>query len=534
MKLNRILKGSRVAEIDRKAIADGIDSKWLMKNAGSEISKIIISDFEKKNLKKSPRGIIICGGGNNGGDGFVAARDLTDYGFAIHVFYITPPGKFSIDSNFYFTGISGDRDISLSYLDPEDKEVNLQFVNELKKADFVLDAIFGTGLHGKAIHGPAGQIINKINNARQEEGRIIVYAVDIPSGVDSNDGQILGAAVKADKTITFGCKKVGLVTYPGAGLAGDIESIDIGIPEKYYQEYEQIFEPDLKWVAEKIPLKVPWTHKHKVGNLLVIAGSAGYTGAASMACLSALRSGAGLVTLVCLRKLNGIFEEKLTEVMTFPVGKAENISLHADSLEEILEVSNNFDAAVIGPGISTNASTIQLVRELLNKINKPVVLDADGLLALSGLQGTDLVKNPGLSNVIITPHAGELSRMLGVEKISLEDRISINLKTAKKYGVISVLKGAGTIISDKEEQTFINPTGNWGMATAGTGDVLAGIIGSFLCQGMSLLDSAVCGVYVHGLSGDIICSQTSKTSLMATDLLEGLKKVFLIIEKMKY
>ncbi len=534
MKLNRILKGSRVAEIDRKAIADGIDSKGLMKNAGVKISKIIISDFEKRNLKKSPRGIIVCGGGNNGGDGFVAAGDLNGYGFAIHVFYIIPPEKFSQDSKFYFDGISGDKDICLSYLDPEDEEVNLQFENELKRADFVLDAIFGTGLHGKDIHGAAGQIISIINNARQENDRTAVYAVDIPSGVDSNDGRILGVAVKADKTITFGCKKVGLVTYPGAGLAGDIESIDIGIPEKYYLEYEQIFEPDLKWVAEKISLKVPWTYKHRVGKLLVIAGSAGYTGAASMACLAALRSGAGLVTLVCPRGLNGIFEEKLTEVMTFPVGQDKDISLHADSLEEILEKSRDFDAAVIGPGISTNAGTIRLVRELLSKINKPVILDADGLLALSGRQGTNTAKGPGPSNVIITPHAGELSRILGVESISTEERISINLKTAKKYGVISVLKGAGTIISDKEEQTFINPTGNWGMATAGTGDILAGIIGSFLCQGMSLLDSAVCGVYVHGLSGDIICSRTSRTSLMATDLLEGLKKVFLKIEKIKY
>ena len=533
MKLRRILKGSRIAEIDSKAIADGIDSKWLMENAGNEISKIIIRDFEKKNLKKSPRGIIICGGGNNGGDGFVAARNLTGYGFGIHTFYIIPPEKFSQDSKFYFNGISGEKDINLSYLDPGDEDINIQFENELKKADFILDAIFGTGLHGKDIHGPAGQTINKINNARRENGRLFIYAVDIPSGVDSNNGQILGIAVKADKTITFGCKKVGLVTYPGADMAGEIESIDIGIPEKYYQEYEQIFEPDLKWVAKKIPLKVPWTYKHKVGKLLVIAGSIGYTGAASMACLAALRSGAGLVTLVCPRGLNGIFEEKLTEVMTFPVKQTENISIHEDSLEEILKISKNFDAALIGPGISTDASTIQLVKGLLAKIDKPVVLDADGLGALHSQKKTDTVKNLDLSNIIITPHEGEMSRLLGIEKITPEERISTNLKAAKKYGVVSVLKGAGTIISDKKEQNFINPTGNWGMATAGTGDILAGIIGSFLCQGMSLLDSAISGVYVHGLSGDIMSSSASKTSLIATDLLEGLKKVFLIIEKMK-
>ena len=264
---------------------------------------------------------------------------------------------------------------------------------------------------------------------------------------------------------------------------------------------------------------------------MVIAGSLGFTGAASMTCMGALRSGAGLVTLVCPWELNSIFEQKLTEVITHPVEQTEDVSIHMNSLGEILELSDRFDALAVGPGLSRNPSTVCLVRELLKKIEKPLVLDADGLCALYGPRDVDSMENFDLANVIMTPHPGELSSIMGVDKIKLEDRIKINLEAAKKYKLISVLKGAGTVISDYKNTAFINPTGNWGLASAGTGDILTGIIGSLLCQGMGLMESAVCGVFIHGLAADIMVKETSRTSLVATDLLEGIKKVFLEIEK---
>jgi len=534
MKLTRILKGSRIAEIDARAINSGIDSKCLMKNAGNGVSKVIITDFESKELNRAARGVVVCGGGNNGGDGFVVAGDLMDYGMDITVFHISPAEKLSPDSFFYFKKLQENRRERIYYLNPEDREVNLFFYEKLEEADFVVDAIFGTGLHGSDIYGASKEVIEVINQAREKNKNLKIYSVDIPSGVDSDNGKILGAAIKADKTITFGCKKIGLVNYPGADFVGEVLVIDIGIPEKYYEEYEQIFEPDLQWVVDNIPVKEPWTYKYRVGSLLVIAGSAGLTGAATMTCMGALRAGAGVVTLVCPRGLNDIFEQKLTEVITYPVEQTEDVTLHPNSLNEILELSDRFSALAIGPGLSKNLNTMSLVREILRNVKKPVVLDADGLYALYGPENNGSIENFDLKNVIITPHTGEMSLIMGLGVIPLGERVRINQEAAEKYNFTSVLKGARTIISDYNNRTFINPTGNWGLATAGTGDILTGIIGSLLCQGAGLLESAVCGVYIHGLAADILVKETSRTSLIATDLLEGIKKVFLEIEKIKY
>jgi hydroxyethylthiazole kinase-like uncharacterized protein yjeF len=533
MGLNRVLKGSRVAEIDREAIGSGIDSKMLMKNAGEGTSKEIISDFENRDLKRAARGLVVCGGGNNGGDGFVAAGNLALYGMSITVFHTLPLEKMSPDSMFYFKELKSVKNINIYGLNLEDKKTRYLFIEEMEKADFILDALFGTGLHGKNIYGQAEEVIEVINSVRQKSENKKIYSIDLPSGVDSDNGKILGTAVKADKTITMGCKKVGLVNYPGAYFSGEIKVIDIGIPEEYFTRYENLFEPDIQWVSKNIPVKEPWTHKHKVGSLLVIAGSLGLTGAASMTCMGALRSGAGLVALVCPWELSSIFEQKLTEVITHPVEQTDDGSIHVNSLEEILELSNRFNALAVGPGLSRNPSTIYLVRELLKKLKKPIVLDADGLYALYGPRDVDSKEKIDLANVIMTPHPGELSSIMGIDRIKLEDRIKINLKAAKKYKLISVLKGAGTIISDHKNTTFINPTGNWGLASAGTGDILTGIIGSLLCQGMGLMESAVCGAFIHGLAADIMVKETSRTSLIATDLLEGIKKVFLEIERIK-
>lgn len=534
MRLNRILKGTRVAEIDKEAIGDGIDSKLLMKNAGEGISKEIISDFEGGNLKRAARGLIICGSGNNGGDGFVAAMNLILYGMNITVFHISPEEKLSSDSRFYFKKLKSSGNADIYLLDLKNKKSSSLFEEKLRKVDFILDAIFGTGLHGKDVYGSAAEVIEVINSVDKGDGDRRIYSIDIPSGIDSDNGKVLGTAVRADKTITFSCKKIGLVSYPGAQFAGDVKIIDIGIPEKYLNRYERIFEPDFLWVTENIPVKEPWTHKHKVGKLMVIAGSLGLTGAAVMTCMGALRSGAGLVTLVCPWELNSIFEQKLTEVITHPVEQTEDVSIHKDSLEEVLELSNGFDALAVGPGLSRNPSTICFVRELLRQTEKPVVLDADGLYALYGPIETGSMEDADLANVIITPHPGELSSIMGIDEIKLEDRIAVNLEAAKKFKLISVLKGAGTVISDYNNTTFINPTGNWGLASAGTGDILTGIIGSLLCQGMGLMESAVCGVFIHGLAADIMIKKTSRTSLIATDLLEGIQNVFKDIEKVKF
>jgi NAD(P)H-hydrate epimerase len=558
--INKIIKGSHIAEIDKKCIEDGIDSKWLMNNAGTKVSDFITSYYEQTinnegpffiddiEIKKYPikqsalnkiKAIIVCGGGNNGGDGFVCAINLVKQNFKVSVFCLSPKQKFSSDSTYYFNELIKLKDeynydnLNINFINDNSKKDIEIFKENLVNSDFVVDGIFGTGLHDNEIYGIAKDIITYINEAKKLNKNLKIFSIDIPSGIDSDNGKILGVAIKADFTITFSAKKIGLVNYPGASYAGQVDVVDIGIPEKYFNGYERIYEANLNWVAQKIPERTFQSYKHSVGKLLVIAGSLGFTGAATMVCEAAMRAGAGIVTLVCPWDLNTIFEIKLTETMTLPVAQTEEGSLHLNALSEILAIVDRYDALAIGPGISKNPSTIKLVKEILKKIKKPTVLDADGLKALSSIDKED-EELYDLSHVVITPHPGELASILSRVNIGYENRFEINLETAKKFNVVSLLKGSGTLITNQEGLSFINPTGDFALATAGTGDILTGIIGSLLCQGMDTMSAAVCGAYIHGLASDIISKKTSKTSLIATDLLEGIKRVFLEIEKIKY
>lgn len=558
--INKIIKGSHIAEIDKKCIEDGIDSKWLMNNAGTKVSDFITSYYEQTinnegpffiddiEIKKYPikqsalnkiKAIIVCGGGNNGGDGFVCAINLVKQNFKVSVFCLSPKQKFSSDSTYYFNELIKLKDeynydnLNINFINENSKKDIEIFKESLVNSDFVVDGIFGTGIHDNEIYGIAKDIIIYINEAKKLNKNLKIFSIDIPSGIDSDNGKILGVAIKADFTITFSAKKIGLVNYPGASYAGQVDVVDIGIPEKYFNGYERIYEANLNWVAQKIPERTFQSYKHSVGKLLVIAGSLGFTGAATMVCEAAMRAGAGIVTLVCPWDLNTIFEIKLTETMTLPVAQTEEGSLHLNALSEILAIVDRYDALAIGPGISKNPSTIKLVKEILKKIKKPTVLDADGLKALSSIDKED-EELYDLSHVVITPHPGELASILSRVNIGYENRFEINLETAKKFNVVSLLKGSGTLITNQEGLSFINPTGDFALATAGTGDILTGIIGSLLCQGMDTMSAAVCGAYIHGLASDIISKKTSKTSLIATDLLEGIKRVFLEIEKIKY
>ncbi len=530
MSLIKVLPGSSIAEIDERCIIDGIDSKNLMKNAGTSISDAVMEAYPDG--KK--RGLVIAGAGNNGGDGFVCALSLIDRGYDVAVYHISRADKIKGDAKYYFDQLIKKQGAVVTFLDPDALDGEERFRASLQKADFLVDAIFGTGIHGEFIYGLSRQIIKWVNEEKSKRKELMIFSADIPSGIDSDNGAVLGDAIQADTTITFGMKKIGLLNYPGAYYAGKVIVADIGIPPKYYDEEASFREPTLEWVAECIPLKIPWIHKHKAGRLLVIAGSVGFTGAAILASKAAMRSGSGIVTLVCPWELNNIFEIKLTEVMTFPVEQTEEGSIHFESLEEIVTEANEYDALAIGPGLSTNPSTVRLVREILKRVKKPTVLDADGLRAITTPTEVDNEERFDLKHVVITPHPGELANILGKTHIELENRIKANRQVVEKYNFVSVLKGAATIISDSNNNNYINTTGDWALATAGTGDILAGIIGSLLAQGMDLTKAAVCGAYIHGLSADLISKKVSKTAMIASDLLDGIKEVFHQIEVLKY
>jgi NAD(P)H-hydrate epimerase len=321
-------------------------------------------------------------------------------------------------------------------------------------------------------------------------------------------------------TVTFGLPKVGQVVHPGVIHVGRLEVIDIGIPAPFVEEEgikNHLIEDDeiRRILSSPRPTQ---SHKGDYGHLLTIAGSVGKTGAAAMACDSAMRVGAGLVTLGIPEGLNPIMENKLTETMTCPLPQTDAISLSLDAFDTIMSLAEGKSALVLGPGISTDAETTALVRKIVQSLSLPMVIDADGITALAGDEKVlQKVKSP----VILTPHPGEMARLMEMSPGEVqEDRIGVATRCAEDLGCHVVLKGARTVVSTPSGEVYINPTGNPGMASGGTGDVLTGMLGGFICQGLPLLDAAIVATYLHGLAGDRAASKKGERSLIATDLIE--------------
>jgi NAD(P)H-hydrate epimerase len=347
-----------------------------------------------------------------------------------------------------------------------------------------------------------------------------IVAIDIPSGLDANKGRPLGTAIRAFLTVTFGLPKVGHLISPGLDYVGLLKVIDIGIPRRLVEE-EKIqthlleHEEIRRWLS--IPRR-PDTHKGDYGHLLVIAGSVGKTGAAAMACEAALRVGAGLVTLAIPKSLNSIMEVKLTEVMTEPLPETPKQTLSLRAFNAILHLCENKRAVILGPGIGTYKETQSLVLKLIKTLDLPIILDADGLTSLAAQPKTLLATKQPL---ILTPHPGEMARLIRrTAKEVQEDRIGISRNFSQSHRVYLILKGHRTLIATPKGEIFINPTGNPGLASGGTGDVLTGMIGGLICQGFEILPSLQISVYLHGLAGDDVAQELGEKSLIATDIIK--------------
>jgi len=521
----KLVTAREMKEIDRIAIEKyGIPSLQLMEKAGAGVAEVaaqMLADPKGKSV------FIFCGKGNNGGDGFVAGRYLAQQKAKVKIFLM---GK--------KTGPKGDAQVNLK------KALKMKLpiveIGDAKKipenfeCDLIIDAIFGTGFKGE-VGGVEKEIIKKINDSK-----IPVLAVDIPSGLDADTGKVQSICVRADQTATMGLPKIAQVFYPGKDFCGDLTVIDIGIPPEVTQSVKSNLNLITKdEIREFLPHRPGDVHKGDCGKVFILAGSSGLTGAACLASLSALRIGAGLVTLGVPETLNPIFEIKLTEVITKPlpdVGKKGALALRG--LGGITPHLENSDFHAIGPGLGQHFETLELVRRLVtSRINKPLVLDADGLNAFAK-DSTPLKNLP--YPVILTPHIGELSRLLNltIEEIS-KDRVAISRKIAQEYNLILVLKGAPTLVAEPSGQVYVNSTGNPGMATAGSGDVLTGMIAGFLGQKLKLqkakplkelvLESALAGVYLHGLCGDLAKKEKTEYGLIAGDILnkipEALKTI---------
>lgn len=512
----KLVTAQQMKEIDQTAIEKyGIPSLQLMEKAGFGTAQAAIRMLAEVKNKKV---FIFCGKGNNGGDGFVAGRYLTQKKAKVKLFLLGKKSELKGDALVNLKK-------ALKMKLPVAEVTQPKKIPEKLECDLIVDAIFGTGFKGE-VCGLEKEVIQKINDSR-----IPTLAVDIPSGLDADTGEVKSICVQAAQTVTMGLPKIAQFFYPGKAFCGEVAVVDIGVPAEVIDsqkiELSLITQDEVK---RFLPKRAGDVHKGDCGKIFILAGSTGLTGAACLVSLSALRIGAGLVTLGVPETLNRIFEIKLTEVITKPlpdVGKKGALALRG--LGGITPLLQNSDCHAIGPGLGQHFETFELVRRLVSaRINKPLVLDADGLNAFA--KDSTALKNLPYP-LIITPHIGELSRLINlpIEEIA-QDRIDIARKVAQEYNLILVFKGAPTLVAEPAGQVYVNSTGNPGMATAGSGDVLTGMIVGLLGQKIKLekdepihkiaLESALAGVYLHGLCGDLAKKEKTEYGLIAGDILE--------------
>jgi ADP-dependent NAD(P)H-hydrate dehydratase / NAD(P)H-hydrate epimerase len=481
-----------------------IPSLQLMENAGKSVVEEIkkkIGTLHKKTI------VIFCGKGNNGGDGFVIARLAVTEGAEVTVVLMEKENALQGDA---FENFQRLLNYGIEKLDFK------QFPTSKKKNyDIIVDAIFGTSFHG-TIKGKYASAIQCINTNKKN----LVVSVDIPSGLNAETGEASIPSVKANVTVTFGAPKIGFYIQRAKEYCGDIVISDIGLPKKAIDKNSNgIFLVEKKDVQVSIPKRPFNSHKHTVGKIFILAGSKGMTGAALLCSQSAMRTGTGSVILGIPGSQFSIVAKRTLEVMPFGLNSISEGSLAYSSLPEIKKKIDWADVVLLGPGLSQNEETQKLIREIIQFTSKPMVIDADALNALSN--HLEILQKRKSKEIIITPHLGEFSRLVKISSKEIELRkILLGKEFAQKYRLTLVLKGAPTFTFTKNGKIFVNSTGNPGMSTAGSGDVLAGIISSLLSQGNSGEQSAINGVYIHGAAGDHSAKKMGIQGMIASDLIE--------------
>lgn len=514
----KIVTAEEMRNIDQQTIQNiGIPGIVLMENAGLGV----VNAIDKKYAKSLSRVSIFVGKGNNGGDGLVVARHLVNMGYNVQTYVMAEANAFTGDALINLQ-IAKNMNLPLEFiLSDEDLEKNK---GKIASSDLLVDSIFGTGLKG-AVRGFAANVIDFLNSTG-----LPIVAIDLPSGLDANTGKIDGACIKAVLTVTMALPKRGLLMFPGANYVGELKVVDIGVPRKVIESQGILVNLVQSYDAAKLlPERPRDAHKGTFGRVVILAGSVGFTGAAAMASEAALRVGAGLVSLGIPKSLNSIMGVKLTEAMTRPLPETENLTLAMSAKDEIMKMLENANVAALGPGLSRHPETVSLIQNLCKEVKIPKIIDADGLNALSDAPG--ILKELG-QNTILTPHPGEMARLTANSTSQIQsDRIGIAQDFAKENGVVLVLKGAPTVTADSQGNVFINTTGNPGLASGGTGDVLTGAIAGFLAQGLSVIDAAVLGVYIHGLAGDLAAMKHGEAGILARDVIKRLPKA---IQELKH
>ncbi|GJL66480.1 MAG: bifunctional NAD(P)H-hydrate repair enzyme Nnr [Nitrospirales bacterium] len=457
---------------------------------------------------------IVCGKGNNGGDGLVIARLLKQKRAKIQVLLLAHPKELTQDALGMYTRLRKIAPSSIINVEPSAATIQAS----IQSAALLIDAMLGTGLSAP-VREPYRTAITRMNEAQTP-----TLAVDIPSGIHSDTGEVMGIAIKAQTTVTFGCPKIGLYLGKGINHTGIIATVDIGIPEAYVKDLgSSLHLLNQESLAALLPGRAQDSHKGTCGHIGLIAGSPGKTGSAALAARAALRTGAGLVTIATPQSGQLSLDAKLFEAMTLAMPETKAQTLSRAALKPLTAFAKERDVIALGPGISTHTETGKLIRQLLPCLKQHCVIDADGLNILAGHLS---ILSSCKSFPIITPHPGEMARLLGQTsaKTVNQNRLGIALKFAKAHKVILVLKGARTIVAHPSGQAAICTTGNPGMASAGMGDALTGVIVSFLAQGLSPWDAARTGVCLHGLAGDLAAKRVGQAGLIASDLIEYLPR----------
>ena len=504
-----ILTGAAMREADRRTIQEiGIPASVLMESAGRAV---VWKMMERIDELSSRSVLVVCGKGGNGGDGLVVLRTLACLGYDARAVVLAPFESLSAEA---LDNLQAALKLGLTVESAPTVETWGDVLSQVAAADVVVDAVFGTGGTGLA-EPPRGlyqRVIEDLNSLDT-----LRIALDVPSGLSSDSGMVPGVAFDADFTIALAAPKVCHFIPPASELCGEVEVVEIGIPPRFLACSEprlETIEPAA--LVEAIPRRRRLSHKGTYGHLLILAGSVGKTGAALMAAEAALRTGVGLVTIASAKSAIPMMAPRLPEAMWEPLPETDSGAVSRMAQSRVLELLRERNALALGPGLGTDDETVALVREIVVASEIPTVVDADGLNALAGKRETI----PAGRALALTPHPGEAGRLLGSSAQEIEkDRLRAARRLARETKTHVLLKGYRTLVSDPRGNVQVNLTGNAGMATGGTGDVLTGILGALLAQGAAIEEALPLGAHIHGLAGDLAAAAIGQTSLVATDLI---------------
>jgi hydroxyethylthiazole kinase-like uncharacterized protein yjeF len=505
-----LVTAAEMQQMDRMTIdSHGISGLSLMEKAGKGAARVLVDQFADR-LKAGVG--IICGKGNNGGDGFVIARYLAEQRIRVRVYLLAKASAIKGDAADNLKRLSA---LNIPVIEITDEEVFSKNKSGLNQNGLLVDAILGTGLSAD-VKGFFKTVIDYMNQIPNP-----VFAVDIPSGLNSDTGQPCGTCIHAQATATFALPKIGHFTYPGAEYTGRLEIIDIGIPDAVVQAVRP-----KQYLLTAEGIRSLWqpraadAHKGRTGHLLVVAGSTGKTGAAALTAVSAMRAGAGLVTLSIAESLHPIAESLVLEVMTAPLTESRCGVLAEAAFDDIKKLVAGKACLVIGPGIGQAEETKKLVQKVITRIEIPMVIDADGLNNLMGQ--TPLLKKLK-APAILTPHPGEMARLVNATPAEVQqNRLKCARDFATNFNVHVVLKGAATVIAHPDGKAYINPTGNSGMASGGMGDVLTGVLAGFLTQGFTPQAAAHAAVYLHGAAADTLANTIGPFGYLAGEVMNAI------------